>query len=53
MHKTSIADRYMGDVVEITCHEPSFAHTDGEGFTVEETQVFTIKPQSIKVWVPS
>lgn len=52
MHKTSIADRYVGEVVEVTCHEPSFGHTDGEGFIVEDTQVFRIKPRSLKVWVP-
>jgi diacylglycerol kinase (ATP) len=53
MHKTSIADRYVGTEVEVTCHEPSFAHTDGEGFTVENKQLFTIKPNSIKVVVPA
>jgi diacylglycerol kinase (ATP) len=53
MHKTSIADRYVGTEVEVTCHEPSFAHTDGEGFTVEHKQLFTIKPNSIKVVVPA
>ncbi|MEK0420970.1 MAG: hypothetical protein RLZZ161_821 [Bacteroidota bacterium] len=50
MHKTRIADRYMGETVEIICHEDSFAHTDGEGFTVSGTQVFTLRPKSLKVW---
>lgn len=52
MHKTSIADRYEGEVVEVTCHDSSFGHTDGEGFLVEDTQVFKIIPKSLKVWVP-
>jgi YegS/Rv2252/BmrU family lipid kinase len=51
MHKTRIADRYVGNVVEITCHEDSYGHTDGEGFTVNGTQTFTILPNSLKVWV--
>lgn len=49
MHKTSIADRYTGETVEIMCHEDSFAHTDGEGFTVSGSQVFTLLPKSLKV----
>lgn len=52
MHKTSIADRYEGEVIEVTCIDSSFGHTDGEGFLVEGTQVFQIKPKSLKVWVP-
>ena len=51
MHKTSIADRYVGKQVEIICHDDSFGHTDGEGFTVNGTQQFSIKPSSLKVWV--
>lgn len=50
MHKTSIADRYTGENVEIICHEDSFAHTDGEGFMVSGSQVFTLRPKSLKVW---
>ncbi|MFZ4543654.1 MAG: diacylglycerol/lipid kinase family protein [Saprospiraceae bacterium] len=50
MDKTRIADRYSGETVEIICHEDSFAHTDGEGFTVSGTQIFTIRPKSLRVW---
>jgi diacylglycerol kinase (ATP) len=51
MDKTRLADRYVGKNVEVICHDDSFGHTDGEGFTVNGTQIFTIKPNSLKVWV--
>jgi diacylglycerol kinase (ATP) len=51
MHKTRIADRYVGETVEVICHDDSFAHTDGEGFTVAGSQIFTILPKSLNVWV--
>lgn len=52
MHKTSIADRYVGKNVEVICHDESYGHTDGEGFMVSGTQHFGIKPNSLKVWTP-
>lgn len=53
MHKTSLADRFSGKKVEVSFLEnQAYAHVDGEGFIVKETQVFEIIPQSLLVIVP-
>jgi diacylglycerol kinase (ATP) len=52
MHHTGLADRYEGKRVEVEfLGAQAYAHTDGEGFLVNEKQVFEILPQSLKVWV--
>jgi diacylglycerol kinase (ATP) len=54
VNKSPLVKRFSGEKIEISLKEPDFAQVDGEGYPIEnEKLVFTLKPLSLKVLVPS
>jgi diacylglycerol kinase (ATP) len=54
VNKSPLVKRFSGEKIEISLKEPDFAQVDGEGYPIEnEKLVFTVKPLSLKVLVPS
>jgi diacylglycerol kinase (ATP) len=54
INRSPLVKRFSGEKIEIFLNEPDFAQVDGEGYPIEnEKLVFTVKPLSLKVLVPS
>jgi diacylglycerol kinase (ATP) len=52
IHKSSIAECYKAETVEILCDSKTYAHIDGEGFEINGKQIFTVKPSALNVLIP-
>ena len=52
-HKSSLVKTYKGKNIKISGKSPMPVHIDGEGFYIEDTLNFSIRPRSLQVLVPS